>query len=77
MLADADCAPADPFADVKERVYQRLLAFDYHEPLKLAEKHLKESSLASFYDDVLIPALRMAEHDSLEMAQRVTPSRIE
>jgi predicted PurR-regulated permease PerM len=46
-----------------ERVYQRLLAFDYHEPLKLAHKHLKESSLASFYDEVLIPALRMSEHD--------------
>lgn len=51
---------------VPERVYQRLLAFDYHEPLKLAQKHFKESSLASFYDDVLIPALRMAEQDRHE-----------
>src|SRR5438105_1869576 len=25
VLADADCAPADPFADVKERIYQRML----------------------------------------------------
>jgi pilus assembly protein CpaF len=25
VLTDADCAPADPFADVKERVYQRIL----------------------------------------------------
>jgi predicted PurR-regulated permease PerM/methylmalonyl-CoA mutase cobalamin-binding subunit len=46
-----------------EHVYQRLLAFDYHEPLKRAQKHLKESSLASYYDGVLLPALRMAEHD--------------
>jgi predicted PurR-regulated permease PerM/methylmalonyl-CoA mutase cobalamin-binding subunit len=49
-----------------ERVYQRLLAFDYQEPLKHAQKHLKESSLASYYDEVLLPALRMAEHDRHE-----------
>jgi predicted PurR-regulated permease PerM/methylmalonyl-CoA mutase cobalamin-binding subunit len=58
----ADHPPLSP----AERVYQRLLAFDYHEPLKLAEKHLKEHSLVSFYDDVLIPALRMAECDRQE-----------
>jgi predicted PurR-regulated permease PerM/methylmalonyl-CoA mutase cobalamin-binding subunit len=46
-----------------EHVYQRLLAFDYHEPLKQAQKHLKESSLISYYDGVLLPALRMAAHD--------------
>lgn len=46
-----------------ERVYQRLLAFDYREPLKLAHKYLKESSLTTYYDEVLLPALVMAEHD--------------
>ena len=46
-----------------ERVYQRLLAFDYHEPFKLAQTHLKDSSLASYYDDVLVPALKMEEQD--------------
>ena len=55
----ADQPPMTP----AERVYQRLLAFDYHEPLQLAHKHLKESSLVSFYDEVLIPALVLAEHD--------------
>jgi methylmalonyl-CoA mutase cobalamin-binding subunit len=54
-----DESPLSP----SEHVYQRLLAFDYHEPLKLAQKHLKESSIASYYDGVLLPALRMAEHD--------------
>ena len=54
-----DQSPLSP----SEHVYQRLLAFDYHEPLKHAQKHLKESSLASYYDEVLLPALRMAEHD--------------
>jgi predicted PurR-regulated permease PerM len=58
----ADQPPLSP----PERVYQRLLAYDYHEPLKLAKKHIKESSLASFYDDVLVPALRMAEQDRHE-----------
>lgn len=54
-----DQSPLSP----SEQVYQRLLAFDYHEPLKLAQKYLKESSIASYYDEVLLPALRMAEHD--------------
>jgi predicted PurR-regulated permease PerM/methylmalonyl-CoA mutase cobalamin-binding subunit len=55
----ADQPPLSP----AERVYQRLLAFDYGEPLKLAKKHLESSSLASFCDEVLIPALTLAEHD--------------
>jgi predicted PurR-regulated permease PerM/methylmalonyl-CoA mutase cobalamin-binding subunit len=54
-----DQTPLSP----SEHVYQRLLAFDYHDPLKHAQKHLKESSLASYYDGILLPALRMAEHD--------------
>ncbi|HEX5472350.1 MAG TPA: AI-2E family transporter [Lacipirellulaceae bacterium] len=48
---------------VPERVYQRLLAFDYREALKLTHQQLKDSSLTNYYDDVLVPALRMAEHD--------------
>jgi predicted PurR-regulated permease PerM len=55
----ADQPPMTP----SERVYQRLLAYDYHEPVRLARAHLKESSLTSFYDQVLIPALVLAEHD--------------
>jgi predicted PurR-regulated permease PerM len=54
-----DQSPLSP----SEHVYQRLLAFDYHEPLKHAQKQLRESSLASYYDGILLPALRMAEHD--------------
>jgi predicted PurR-regulated permease PerM/methylmalonyl-CoA mutase cobalamin-binding subunit len=55
----ADQPPLTP----PERIYQRLLAFDYNEPLKVAREHLKSSTLTSFYDDVLIPALVMAEQD--------------
>ena len=55
----ADQPPLTP----SERIYQRLLAFDYNEPLTVARTHLKSASLASFYDEVLIPALVLAEHD--------------
>src|SRR6185312_15515137 len=55
----ADQPPASP----AERTYQRLLAFDYHEPIKLAHKQIKESSLAAYYDNVLVPALTLAEQD--------------
>lgn len=46
-----------------ERVYQRLLAFDDREPTKLAHKQLKETPLVTYYDEVLLPALVMAEQD--------------
>jgi predicted PurR-regulated permease PerM/methylmalonyl-CoA mutase cobalamin-binding subunit len=52
-----------PPLSAAEHVYQRLLAFDYQEPLKLARKTIKESSLVAYYDDVLVPALIMSEHD--------------
>jgi predicted PurR-regulated permease PerM len=55
----ADAPPMTP----SERVYQRLISYDYREPVRIARNHLKESSLESFYDDVLIPALALAEHD--------------
>jgi methylmalonyl-CoA mutase cobalamin-binding subunit len=55
----AEQSPASP----AERTYQRLLAFDYHEPIKLAHKEVKESSLAAYYDNVLVPALALAEND--------------
>jgi predicted PurR-regulated permease PerM len=55
----ADQPPLTP----SERIYQRLLAFDYKEPLKFARTRLKSSTLVSFYDEVLIPALTLAEQD--------------
>jgi hypothetical protein len=55
----ADQPPLTP----AERVYQRLLAFDDNEPLKLARNHIKNSTLASFYDEILVPALILAEQD--------------
>jgi predicted PurR-regulated permease PerM len=57
LLAD------QPPTSLAERTYQRLLAFDYHEPIKLAHKQVKDSSLVTYYDEVLIPALALAEQD--------------
>jgi hypothetical protein len=55
----ADQPPLTP----SERIYQRLLAFDYDEPLQVARAQLKSVPLEAFYDDVLIPALVLAERD--------------
>ena len=47
------------------RLYQRLIAMDQEEAADLARDYLKEKrSLIDTYDDLLIPALQMAEQDS-------------
>jgi predicted PurR-regulated permease PerM len=43
--------------------YQRLLANDQREASQVLETHLKETSLEDLYDNVLIPALNLAEQD--------------
>ncbi|MBV9676898.1 MAG: AI-2E family transporter [Acidobacteriaceae bacterium] len=43
--------------------YQRLLAMDEEEATELAETYLKEKTLIELYDNVLIPALGLAEQD--------------
>ncbi len=45
------------------QIYQRLLAMDDQEARAVADRYLKDHSLAQLYDSVLIPALTMAEHD--------------
>jgi predicted PurR-regulated permease PerM len=44
--------------------YQRLLATDQDEARAIAEAHLKENSLESLYDSIILPALKLAEHDN-------------
>jgi hypothetical protein len=51
-----------------ESFYQRLLAEDEDDLQEQAEKMLKETSLASYYDDVAMPGLELAARD---MARRV------
>ena len=43
--------------------YQRLLSFDQEEARELLHKYLKDHGLEHVYEDVLIPALVMAEKD--------------
>ncbi len=47
----------------EKRLYQRLLATDVDEALEIAEEFLKGKSLERLYDEVIIPALSLAEED--------------
>lgn len=46
-----------------ERIYQRLLGFDYDEAVDVAKEYLDGKSLAEAYDGLLLPALVAAERD--------------
>jgi predicted PurR-regulated permease PerM len=53
----------EPVLEPRERVYQRLLAMDQEEATELARDYLKEMDLERVYDEVLNPALSLAEQD--------------
>jgi predicted PurR-regulated permease PerM len=53
----------EPVLPVEAHFYQRLLALDQDEAREIAETYLKEKSIGTFYDSVLIPALTLAERD--------------
>ena len=57
LLSDEEVLPPEA------RFYQRLLALDPEEAADIAEEYLKENSLESLYDKVLLPALSLAEQD--------------
>lgn len=52
-----------PVLDPPERLYQRLLALDAEEAEDLLDERLQQTSLAVVFDEVLIPALALAERD--------------
>jgi predicted PurR-regulated permease PerM len=54
----------EPVLAPSERVYQRLLAGDPEEAEELLDEYLANQSLEEVYDQVLLPALAMAEHDA-------------
>ncbi len=62
-----------PALSMPERFYQRLLAGDADENVRLAEKYLEEEAkgLLELYDEVVLPALRLAAEDD---ARRTLPS---
>lgn len=51
-----------PVLEPHQRVYQRLLAGDQEEATELLEQLLEERSLENVYEEVVLPALAMAEH---------------
>jgi predicted PurR-regulated permease PerM len=53
----------EPVLAVEANFYQRLLALDQDEATVIAEKFLEEKPLGNLYDQVVIPALAMAEQD--------------
>ncbi|MGA8341358.1 MAG: AI-2E family transporter [Candidatus Sulfotelmatobacter sp.] len=53
----------DPVLSPQELFYQRLLAVDQDEARNIAEAQLRDKSVGSLYETVLIPALRLAEED--------------
>lgn len=52
-----------PPMSLVERIYQRMLASDENELVKLLHKELKTRPLVTVYDELLIPALALAEQD--------------
>ena len=56
----------EPVLEPPALFYQRLLALDQLEARDVAELFLKEHSLVSLYDSVMIPALAMSERDRRE-----------
>lgn len=53
----------EPVWDASNRFYQRLLALDDEEAGDVVEEYLAQHSLIAVYDDIIIPALHLAERD--------------
>ncbi len=53
----------EPPLTPESRFYQRLLAMDYEEAREVLQKCLKEMSVEELYENVMIPALGLAEQD--------------
>jgi predicted PurR-regulated permease PerM len=61
VILGTDAALSD-----EARFYQRLLARDPEGTLKIAETVVEKKSLAEFYEETVVPALSLAEHDRHE-----------
>ncbi|WP_075217814.1 AI-2E family transporter [Mongoliimonas terrestris] len=66
----------DPVLAPEQRLYQRLLAGNLEEAVELAETYVASSSSREFYDQVAIPALRMAENDGQRSTSDASYRRI-
>lgn len=56
----------EPALSLRETLYQRLLVGDPDDATERAEEELKTHRLVTFYDEVAVPALALAEHDRAE-----------
>lgn len=59
---------SEPVLNPYTLLYQRFLAMDKVEILKISKQYLKRNSLAQYYDYLLIPALSMAKKDQFKGA---------
>lgn len=66
----------DPVLAPEQRFYQRLLSGNVEEAVELAERHVDETSLHAFHNDVALPALRLAENDRQRNTTDVTYRRV-
>jgi predicted PurR-regulated permease PerM len=53
----------DPVLSPKERFYQRLLALDHEDAARMIEQQVKVQGAARTLDEIIVPALRLAEVD--------------
>jgi predicted PurR-regulated permease PerM len=53
---------SDPVLSPEERLYQRLLSGNVEEAIEIAEAEAVDDALIPFYDEVVLPALRLAEN---------------
>jgi predicted PurR-regulated permease PerM len=67
---------SDPGLAPEERFYQRLLSGNVEEAVEIAEDFVDEKSSRAFYDEVAIPALRLAQNDGRRSASDMTYRRV-
>jgi predicted PurR-regulated permease PerM/methylmalonyl-CoA mutase cobalamin-binding subunit len=65
----------EPVLPPHSRLYQRMLALDVEDAEDVARAYRKEHTLAETFDNVLLPALALAERD--RHAGNLTPQRID
>src|SRR6185503_3636417 len=53
----------EPVLEGEQRLYQRLVALDHDEAAELVEKHAATRGIAAAFDELMVPALSLAEHD--------------
>ena len=53
----------EPVLSPEERFYQRLVALDHEAAAELIENHVAAHGIAATFDDVIVPALSLAEAD--------------